>query len=86
MTTITVDEAEDIAWGEHVAVQPVSEHRWYDKQLVVFERDGALMGLHYLKPKTEMQEGQDRFEGDPSRPARSWRPSTRPRRRKCRCT
>jgi hypothetical protein len=65
MTTITVDEAEDIAWGEHVAVQPVSEHRWYDKQLVVFERDGALMGLHYLKPKTEMQEGQDRFEGDP---------------------
>jgi hypothetical protein len=62
--TLSTDEAEDIYY-EAVAVQTVSEHRWYTKQLVVFEHDGQLRGFYYLDPATEMQEGQDRFESDP---------------------
>lgn len=62
MNTITVDEAEDIFYGDHVAVQAIAKHRWYTKRLVVFEREGELWGFYYLDPATEMQEGQDRFE------------------------
>lgn len=61
---ISADEAEDIVYGAHVAVQDVSEHRWYTKQLVVFERDG-LKGFYYLKPASELQEDQERFEDEP---------------------
>jgi hypothetical protein len=64
--TISVDEAEDLVY-DHVAIQDVSDHRWYIKQLVVFHGDDALWGFYYLKPKTEIQEGQDRFESDPVR-------------------
>jgi hypothetical protein len=63
--TISVDEADDIVYSEHVALQNVSEHRWYTKRLVVFERDGELFGFYHLAPATEEQEGQDEFEGDP---------------------
>jgi hypothetical protein len=65
--SIPVELAEDYAvYGiDRVAVQDVSEHRWYVKQLVVFELEGVLMGLHYLKPKSELQEGQDTFEATP---------------------
>lgn len=65
MVSLTADEADDIVYGDHVAVQDVSRHRWYTKQLVVFERDGRLWGFHYLDPATELQEGQDKFESDP---------------------
>lgn len=65
MDSISTDEAEDIIWGEHVADQFVSEHRWYNKRLFVFEREGDLYGFYYLDPATEEQEGQDRFEADP---------------------
>jgi hypothetical protein len=65
VATITVDEAEDIVY-DAVAVQKISEHRWYERQLVVFkDDDGALQGFYYLKPASELQEDQDRFESDP---------------------
>ena len=53
---INAEEAEEIALFDHVARQDVEEHRWYTKQLVVFELDGRLMGFYYLDPATEMQE------------------------------
>lgn len=64
---IDTDEAEEIAMGHdpYVATQDVSEHRWYTRQLVVFSVDGELMGFHYLKPASELQEDQDRFDADP---------------------
>lgn len=67
MSAITQDEAEEIVMGYdgHVTTQDVEEHRWYTTQLVVFERDGATLGFHYLKPASELQEDQDRFESDP---------------------
>lgn len=65
MDTISIEEAEDIAWGGYLAKQEVSEHRWYTKYLVVFVRDGETLGFHYLEPATEDQEDQDLFEGDP---------------------
>lgn len=64
MTTITLDDAEDIV-EEPLASQVVSKHRWYTKVLVVFERDGGLWGLHYLDPASELQEDQDRFTDVP---------------------
>lgn len=62
---ISQDEAEDIVYGDNIAVQDISNHRWYIKQLVVFRKDDELLGFYYLRPKTEIQEGQDRFENDP---------------------
>jgi hypothetical protein len=63
---ISVDEAENYVWGPHVAIQDVSEHRWYTKQLVVFEAmDAALWGFYYFDPATELQEDAERFEDDP---------------------
>lgn len=67
MTHLHLDEAQDIADAEYVAIQDVSEHRWYTRQLVVFERDGALFGFYYMEPASELQEDQDRFETDPVR-------------------
>lgn len=63
--SISVEEADDIIDGRPVAIQHVSKHRWYTRQLVVFERDGEMLGFHYLEPATEEQEGQDVYEGDP---------------------
>lgn len=63
--SISVDEAEDLTYGGYVAIQEVSQHRWYTKRLVVFEADDTLLGFHFLDPATEEQEGQDLFEGDP---------------------
>jgi len=67
MDHLDVDEAEEIVFGYegYVSTQDVSEHRWYTKQLVVFERDGALLGFYYLNPASELQEDQDRFESVP---------------------
>ena len=66
LMTLTTDEADDRIYGPHVAIQDVSEHRWYTKQLVVFMGDDHLLyGFYYLKPATELQEDQDRFESDP---------------------
>lgn len=63
--SITQDEAESHIYN-NIGTTEVSEHRWYTKQLVVFEdADGALMGFYWLKPKTEMQEGMDEYEADP---------------------
>lgn len=62
--TISVDDAEEAVYGA-VAIQDVSQHRWYTRQLVVFVHDGSLMGLHYLRPASELQEDQDRFDADP---------------------
>jgi hypothetical protein len=61
-------EAMGMLPGEYqrVGVRVVSEHRWYAKQLIAFRRnDGELLGFYYLKPASEIQEGQDRFEADP---------------------
>lgn len=65
MQTISADMAEDIVYGEHVAIQDVEEHRWYTTQLVVFEHEDDLWGFYYLDPASELQEDQDRFESDP---------------------
>lgn len=67
IATITEDEAEDILYGgDVIATETISEHRWYDRQLIVFrDGDGPLRGFYYMKPATEEQEGQDRFESDP---------------------
>lgn len=62
---ISTDEADEIMWAEPLATQDVSEHRWYTKQLVVFDRHGDTMGFHYLKPASELQEDQDCYEADP---------------------
>lgn len=73
--TLHPDDAREIANGEsftvagedfeYVTSQEVSRHRWYVKRLIVFKHDGALRGLYYLDPATEMQEGGDEFEADP---------------------
>ena len=69
ITELTEDEATDIVYEygrTNVAVQNVSEHRWYTKQLVVFEDDyGHTLGFYYLDPASELQEDQDRFESVP---------------------
>ncbi len=61
---IDADEAMDIVYSDHVAIQFVSKHRWFTKQLVVFERDEELLGLYYFEPATEEQEDADRFEDE----------------------
>jgi hypothetical protein len=61
---ISSDEAMEYVY-DNVAIQDVSKHRWYTKQLVVFEDDGALFGFYYFDPATEMQEDAERFEDDP---------------------
>lgn len=64
--SISVDRAEEVVEGNYIAIQDVSQHRWYTKQLVVFFTTMlGLTGFHYLKPVSEIQEDQDRFEGDP---------------------
>lgn len=67
--TITIEDAQDIMWGElsnYIEIQDISDHRWYTRQLVVFtDPDLKLKGFYYLRPKTEDQEDQDRFEDDP---------------------
>lgn len=63
--TLSEDEALDIVFDGGIAVQDVSEHRWYTRQLVVFEREGETLGFYYLEPASELQEDGDRFESDP---------------------
>jgi hypothetical protein len=65
MSTITVDDAEEILFDPATRIQDVSQHRWYVKQLVVYERDGELRGFYHLNPATELQEDMDVFEADP---------------------
>lgn len=65
MTTITTDEADEILWGDPVARQDVSDHRWYTKQLIVYKDGDILRGFYYMDPATEDQEGQDTYETDP---------------------
>lgn len=64
---ISVERAEEVIDAEqYVTIQTVSRHRWYTRQLVVFNTAMfGLTGFYYLRPATEEQEGQDRFEGDP---------------------
>lgn len=62
---MTPDEADDIRYGNLVAVQEVSQHRWYTRMLVVYRDGEALRGFYHLDPATEMQEGQDEYEDDP---------------------
>ena len=64
MTTLSIDEAEDILY-DHLACQEVSQHRWYTKELIVFRRGDQTMGFYHLRPASELQEDQDRFEADP---------------------
>jgi hypothetical protein len=67
METINTERAKDLLY-ENLAMQDVSEHRWYTRKLVVFSQtndNGNLRGFYYLQPATEMQEGQDIFESDP---------------------
>jgi hypothetical protein len=47
---------------EHVDTIPLSKHRWYMTQLDVYRRkaDGALAGVRWDSPATEVQEDQDR--------------------------
>jgi hypothetical protein len=70
--SITTEEAYEILWGHgeavgfpHVAIQLVSEHRWHDRELVVFARDDKLYGFYHDRPATEEQEGMDEFDDDP---------------------
>jgi hypothetical protein len=67
---VAAGEAEELGMlagaYRRVGVQEVSEHRWYTKQLIAFQRnEGELLGFYYLKPASEIQEDQDRFEADP---------------------
>ena len=67
-TLMSTDEAMELVYGGHQAIQDVSKHRWYTKQLVVFDPgEGPMLGFYYLNPATEDQEGQDRFEDEPVR-------------------
>jgi hypothetical protein len=63
--TLTHDEADDIVYSTSIPMQTISEHRWYNKCLVVFTREDELLGFHYLAPASELQEDQDRYESDP---------------------
>ena len=65
MKTISTDDAQDIVESTPIAVQEVSQHRWYTKQLIVYASTEGLRGFYYLKPATEIQEDQDRFISDP---------------------
>jgi hypothetical protein len=69
MISIDQELAEEIVLGYegYVATQDVSEHRWYTKQMIVYEKDGQLLGFYYLNPSSELQEDQERFESDPVR-------------------
>jgi hypothetical protein len=64
-TSIKTEDAEDYVYGGHVAIQEVSQHRWYTKRLVVIDTVAGLAGFYYFEPATEDQEGQDLFEADP---------------------
>lgn len=63
--TIDQETAFEIYWNDPIAVQDISKHRWYNEQLVVFEKDGKLMGFYYFDPASELQKDQERFEDDP---------------------
>jgi len=75
--TIDPDLAHEISLGYDgfVAQQHVSDHRWFTRQLIVFDpreaqlegefSDDALYGFFYDEPATELQEGQDVFEDEP---------------------
>ena len=68
MESIPLEHAEELSYGasiapvEYVSRQFVSEHRWYNRFLIVFTHDGDLdlyYGFYYDEPATELQEGQD---------------------------
>jgi hypothetical protein len=74
--TLTHDEAMEIVHGYDgfVAKQLESEHRWYNRYLIVFKDPradnldpgpGSLCGFYYDEPKTEEQEGMDTFDDEP---------------------
>lgn len=67
--TLDVDDAQDIVDGygdrKALAIQDVSEHRWYTRKLVVYEDEAGPAGFYYLDPASELQEDQERFESDP---------------------
>jgi hypothetical protein len=71
---MTIEDAEEMRDGyapeegcEYVAVQVLSEHRWYNRRLLAFRRDDRLLGIVHRQPKTEVQEGMDEWESDPVR-------------------
>lgn len=66
-TTLTKDQAESIRYEGHaLAQQLVSEHRWYDRFMIVYaEPSGELRGYYWDRPSTEDQEGQDEYEAIP---------------------
>lgn len=64
--SIPAEQALEMIYSEtYIASQLVSKHRWYTKQLIVFDHEYGEAGFYYLEPATEEQEGQDRFEADP---------------------
>ena len=62
---LSIEEAEDIFWEDHVAKYAGDKHRWHQDMYCVFTRDGKYYEFLYMDPATEMQEGQDCFENDP---------------------
>lgn len=65
MGHIEVEEAEELILFDAVAIQPESDHRWYTRELVVYDDDGTLKGFYHDRPKTEEQEGMDEFDSNP---------------------
>ena len=47
------------AGAKNVCREISSEHRWYNRVMDVFERDGEFVAVFWDEPSTEMQEDQD---------------------------
>jgi hypothetical protein len=66
---ITRDQAEE--WDLHyaapgqIAVERLDEHRWYVVKRVIFTApdDGLIWAAEYNHPLTEVQDGQDPWDG-----------------------
>lgn len=63
----TVGELEELGlpW-ENLASEVVSEHRWYTRKTAVFEHDGAFWQVEFMDPASELQEGQETWDGQDS--------------------
>jgi hypothetical protein len=60
---LTLEQAEAVMYGPHVADYYGAGHRWWTERFYVFQVDDQLWEFMYEEPATEMQENdQEEFD------------------------
>lgn len=62
LTELTENVAEREIWAENaksIRTEEISAHRWYNRVIDVFERDGEFVAVEWDEPASELQEDQD---------------------------